>query len=172
VRPYRLWSVEALVTSFTKLSGESLDGSRAESAASAKLLREEVVATLTTLSETTTGTMREWANIQKSQLDAFSEQLASFARASGMRLDGVRAENATGAKQLREEVIATLNVISETITSTMSGLASAQKAQFEAFANQLASFAQTSGEKLDSVRVESATQIRRLAVMPMESMRG
>jgi hypothetical protein len=115
------------------------------------------VATLTSISETMTGTMREWANLQKSQLDAFSEQLASFARASGTRLDGVRAESATGAKQLREEVVATLRSISETITDTMSGMASAQKSQFEGFANQLASFAQTSGEKLDGARAESAT---------------
>jgi DNA recombination protein RmuC len=150
------------LTSSTKLSAERLDGSRTESTASAKQLREEVVATLTSISDTTTGTMREWANIQKTQLDAFSEQLASFARASGTRLDGVRAESATGAKQLREEVVATLNGISETITNAMSGLASAQKAQFEGFASQLASFAQTSGEKLDGVRGESATGAKQL----------
>ncbi len=150
------------LTCFTKLSAERLDGGRTESAASAKQLREEVVATLTSISDTTTGTMREWANLQKSQLDAFSEQLAAFARASGTRLDGVRAESATGAKQLREEVIATLNGISETITNTMGGLASAQKGQFETFANQLASFSQASGEKLDGVRGESATGAKRL----------
>jgi DNA recombination protein RmuC len=173
VQKAQLDAFSGQLTSSTKLSGERLDGSRAESAASAKQLREEVVATLTTLSETMTGTMREWANIQKSQLDAFSEQLASFARASGTRLDGVRTENAIGAKQLREEVIATLNVISETITNTMSGLSSAQKAQFEAFANQLGSFAHTSSEKLDGVRVESATgakQLREEVVTTLKSI--
>jgi DNA recombination protein RmuC len=162
VQKAQLDTFSGQLTSFAKFSGERLDGSRAESAASAKQLREEVVATLTSLSETTTGTMREWANLQKSQFDAFSEQLAAFARASGTRLDGVRAESATGAKQLREEVVASLLSISETITNTMSGLASAQKAQFEGFANQLASFAQASGEKLDRVRVESATGAKQL----------
>src|SRR5712691_406735 len=148
--------------SFAKASGERLDGVRAESATGAKQLREEVVGTLKALSETITKTMGELANVQKGQLDAFSGQLGSFAKASGERLDGVRAESATGAKQLREEVVATLSRISETITQTMSGLASAQKAQLEAFANQLASFAQASGEKLDGVRVESATGAKQL----------
>jgi DNA recombination protein RmuC len=162
VQKAQLDGFSSQLASFTKLSGESLDGVRAESTASAKQLREEVVATLTTLSETMTGTMREWANIQKSQLDAFSEQLASFARASGTRLDGVRAESATAAKQLREEVVSTLRSISDTITSTMSGLASAQEVQFATFANHLASFAQASGEKLDGVRSESATGAKHL----------
>jgi len=48
--------------------------------------------------------------------NAFSSQLASFAKASGERLDGVRAESATGAKQLREEVIAALKGITEATT--------------------------------------------------------
>lgn len=161
------------LSSFTKLSAERLDGGRAESAASAKQLREEVVTTLTSISETTTGTMREWANIQKSQLDAFSEQLAAFARASGTRLDGVRAESAMGAKQLREEVVGTLSTLSDTITNTISGLASAEKVQFEEFANRLTNFAQSSGDKLDGVRAESATgakQLREEVVTTLKSI--
>jgi len=159
--------------SFAKASGERLDGVRAESATGAKQLREEVVGTLKTLSETITQTMGELANVQKGQLDAFSGQLGSFAKASGERLDGVRAESATGAKQLREEVVATLSSISETMTKTMSGLASAQKAQLEAFANQLASFAQASGERLDGVRAESAAgakQLREEVVATLKSI--
>jgi DNA recombination protein RmuC len=159
--------------SFAKASGERLDGVRAESATGAKQLREEVVATLKALSETIRQTMGELATVQKGQLDAFSDQLGSFAKASGERLDGVRAESATGAKQLREEVVATLKGISETITKTMSGLASAQQSQFEAFANQLTSFAQVSGDKLDGVRAESATgakQLREEVVTTLKSI--
>ena len=79
--------------SFTKLSGERLDSSRAESAASANAASEGGrVHADHIFPKRLTGTMREWANLQKSQLDAFSEQLAAFARASGTRLDGVRAE--------------------------------------------------------------------------------
>jgi DNA recombination protein RmuC len=112
--------------SFAKASGERLDGVRAESATGAKQLREEVVATLKTLSETITQTMHELGNVQKGQLDGFSDQLGSFAKASGERLDGVRAESATGAKQLREEVIAALKGITEATTKTMGELANVQ----------------------------------------------
>ncbi|MEI7999038.1 MAG: DNA recombination protein RmuC, partial [Candidatus Omnitrophota bacterium] len=49
--------------------------------------------------------MIDIANMQKAQLDTFSAQLGAFAKASGERLDGVRLESSTGAKQLREEVV-------------------------------------------------------------------
>lgn len=169
----QLDAFSGLLVAFSKENNERLDGVRAESATSAKQLREEVVSTLKTLSETVTQTMGELAKVQKGQLDAFSGQLASFAKASGERLDAVRAESATGAKQLREEVVATLNGISETINKSINGFVAAQKSQFEAFANQLTLFAQISGEKLDGVRVESATgakQLREEVVTTLKSI--
>src|SRR6202142_331565 len=75
VQKAQLDAFSAQLTSFMKVSGERLDGVRVESAASAQHLREEVVTTLNSIADTTTRTMREWANIQKEQLDAFSEQL-------------------------------------------------------------------------------------------------
>lgn len=161
------------LAAFAKASGERLGGVRAESATGAKQLREEVIATLKALSETITGTMGELANAQKTQLDGFSAQLGSFAKASGERLDGVRAESATGAKQLREEVVATLKTLSETVTRTMGELANAQKGQLDTFAAQLASFTQTTADKLDAARVESSTgakQLREEVVATLSSM--
>jgi DNA recombination protein RmuC len=161
------------LTSFAKDSGEKLDGVRVESATGAKQLREEVIGTLKVLSGTITQTMGELANVQKGQLDAFSVQLATFAKSSGERLDGVRTESATGAKQLREEVIGTLKALSETITQTMGELAKVQKGQLDAFSIQLTSFAKDSGEKLDGVRVESATgakQLREEVVVTLKSI--
>jgi len=43
---------------------------------------------------------------EKAQLEAFSGQIASLTKTSGEKLEGIRTESATGAKQLREEVIA------------------------------------------------------------------
>jgi predicted RecB family nuclease len=103
--------------------------SRAESATGAKQLREEVVATLRSIADTITNTMSGLASGQKSQFEAFALQLASFAQASGEKLDGVRSESATGAKQLREEVVTTLNSISETMVQTIKDLAVAEKLQ-------------------------------------------
>jgi len=68
------------------------------------------------------------------------------------------SSSATGAKQLREEVVATLSHISETMTQTISGLASAQKAQLEHLPTKLGLLLrQASVEKLDGVRVESGS---------------
>ncbi len=160
------------LNAFAQASGERLDAVRLETATSAKQLREEVVGTLKTLSETITNTMGELANVQKSQLESFSAQLGSFAKASGERLDAVRLESATGAKQLREEVVATLNSISEMMTKTMSELAGAQKAQLETFANQLVALTKTSSEKLDGIRIESATGAKQLREEVVATLNG
>lgn len=158
--------------SFAKASGERLDGVRAESATGSKQLREEVVVTLKALSETITKTMGELANVQKGQLDAFSNQLGSFAKASGEKLDGVRVESATGGKQLREEVVTTLKSISETMVKTMKDLSTAEKAQLEAFSGQIASLTKTSGEKLDGIRMESATGAKQLREEVIAALKG
>lgn len=154
---------------------EEVAQNRDEVGKAAKEQRQELTEAFKTFGDSVVQRMTDVANTQKGQLDAFSGQLASFAKASGERLDGVRAESATGAKQLREEVVVTLNGISEMITKTMSGLGSAQKTQFEAFASQLTSFAKTSEEKLDGVRLESATgakQLREEVVTTLKSISG
>jgi DNA recombination protein RmuC len=158
--------------SFAKDSGERLDGVRTESASGARQLREEVVATLSSISETITKTMSGLASAQKEQFNAFANQLASFAQASGERLDGVRAESATGAKQLREEVVTTLKSISETMAKTMKDLAAAEKVQIEAFSGQIASLTKTSGEKLDGIRAESATGAKQLREEVIAALKG
>jgi DNA recombination protein RmuC len=160
------------LASFAKASGERLDGVRAESATGAKQLREEVVGLLTALSETNTKTMSELASVQKGQLDTFSGQLASFAKASGERLDGVRIESATGAKQLREEVVSMLKTISETMVKTMKDLAIAEKAQLDSFSGQIASLTKTSGEKLDGIRMESSTVAKQLREEVIAALKG
>jgi hypothetical protein len=63
--------------------------------------------------------MMDVASVQKGQLDDFSGQLNSFTKLSGERLDGVRVESAGSAKELREQVVATLTNISDTTTRSM-----------------------------------------------------
>ncbi|HSB71661.1 MAG TPA: DNA recombination protein RmuC, partial [Candidatus Methylomirabilis sp.] len=140
------------LASFAKASGERLDGVRAESASGAKQLREEVVVTLKGISEAMTRTMSELASAQKAQLETFSYQLVALTKTTGERLDGVRAESASGAKQLREEVVTTLKSITEAMTRTMSELASAQKTQLEAMSTQLGKLSESNEKKLESVR--------------------
>jgi len=138
---------------FARESGERLDLARAESATGAKQLREEVVATLSTISETTTQTMKDLAAAEKLQLDAFSGQIASLTQTSGEKLDGIRTESAAGARQLREEVIAALKGITEATTNTMSELANMQKAQLEAMSAAIGKLSESNEKKLEAVRL-------------------
>jgi DNA recombination protein RmuC len=151
---------------------EEVAQSRGELGKAAREQRQELTEAFKIFGDSVVQRMTDVASIQKGQLDAFSSQLASFAKASGERLDGVRAESATGAKQLREEIVTILSTISETITKSMGGLASAQKGQFEAFADQLASFAKVSGEKLDGIRAESTTGAKQLREEVIAALKG
>ena len=156
----QLEGFSAQLGSFAKASGERLDGVRAESATGAKQLREEVVATLKGISERIAETMKDLAAAEKAQLDAFSGQVALLTKTSGEKLDGIRTESATGAKQLREEVIAALKGITEATTKTMGELANVQKTQLEAMSSAIGKLSDSNEKKLEAVRaaVESKLQ--------------
>ena len=162
VQKAQLDAFSSQLASFTKASVERLDGVRAESAASAKQLREEVVATLTSLSETTTRTMKDLAAAEKVQLDAFSGQIFSLTRSSGEKLDGIRAESATGAKQLREEVIAALQGITESTTKTMGELANVQKGQLESMTLAIGKLSDSNEKKLEAIRGTVEVELQRM----------
>ncbi|MBF0633492.1 MAG: DNA recombination protein RmuC [Nitrospinae bacterium] len=127
--------------------------SRDEQAKSLREQRQELAESFKALSDSVTRRIMDVANLQKVQLDTFSDQLGSFAKASGERLDGVRLESATGAKQLREEVIAALRGMAETTTRTMGELANVQKAQLEAMSSAIGKLADSNEKKLETIRV-------------------
>jgi DNA recombination protein RmuC len=149
----QLDAFSAQLTTFAKESGDRLDGVRAESATGAKQLREEVVTTLKSISETMATTMKDLAVAEKVQLEAFSGQIAALTKTSGEKLDGIRTESATGAKQLREEVIAALKGITEATTKTMGELSNVQKIQLEAMSSTIGKLSDTNEKKLEEVRV-------------------
>src|SRR3989338_5891280 len=151
---------------------EEVVRSRDEQGKTARDQRQELTEAFKTFGDSVVQRMMDTASMQKAQLDAFSGQLASFAKASGERLDGVRAESATGAKQLREEVVTTLKSISETMAKTMKDLAVAEKVQLEAFSGQIALLTKTSGEKLDGIRTESATGAKQLREEVIAALKG
>jgi DNA recombination protein RmuC len=151
---------------------EEVGRNREELSKAAREQRLELTEAFKTLGDSVVQRMMDVAGVQKGQLDAFSDQLGSFAKASGERLDGVRAESATGAKQLREEVVATLGSVSETITKTMGELSSAQKTQLEAFSNQLAVQTKTISERLDGIRTESALGAKQLREEVITALKG
>ncbi|MFH1290194.1 MAG: DNA recombination protein RmuC [Nanoarchaeota archaeon] len=151
---------------------EEVAQSRDETGKAAREQRQELAEAFKVFGDSVVQRMVDIANIQKGQLDVFSNQLASFAKASGERLDGVRVESATGAKQLREEVVATLKSISETMAKTMKDLAIAEKVQLEAFSGQIALLTKTSSDKLDSIRTESAIGAKQLREEVIAALKG
>ena len=132
---------------------QELAQSRDELANTAREQRQELIEAFKTFGDSVIRRMTEAAGIQKGQLDTFSDQLAAFAKASGERLDGVRAESATGAKQLREEVVATLRGITETTTRTMGELANIQKTQLEAVSAAIEKLSDSNEKKLEALRL-------------------
>ena len=130
---------------------------REEMARSASQQRQELVDSFAALGASVVSRLADGASVQRGQLEAFSGQLGSFAKASGERLDAGRAEATTHARQLREEVVVTLKGISETMARTMTDLALAQKTQLDDFSARIDTLNRTSGEKLDGVRAESAS---------------
>jgi len=78
------------LASFAKASGERLDSVRAESAIGAKQLREEVIAALKGIAETTTKTMGELANRQKTQLETMSTVIEKLSDSNEKKLEAVR----------------------------------------------------------------------------------
>ena len=143
---------------------EEVAQSRDELGKSAREQRQELTEAFKIFGDSVVQRMTDVASMQKGQLDAFSSQLASFAKASGERLDGVRAESATGAKQLREEVIAALKGITEVTTKTMGELANVQKAQLEAMSSAIGKLSDSNEKKLEAVRVTVEDKLQSMQI--------
>jgi DNA recombination protein RmuC len=138
--------------------------SRDELGKAAREQRQELTGAFKTFGESVVQRMMDVASMQRSQLESFSGQLGSFAKASGERLDGVRAESATGAKQLREEVIAALKGITEATTKTMGELANVQRTQLEAMASAIGKLSDSNEKKLEAVRVAVESKLQSMQI--------
>ncbi|MEI7999311.1 MAG: DNA recombination protein RmuC, partial [Candidatus Omnitrophota bacterium] len=89
----------------------------------------------------------------KSQLEVFSGQIASLTKVNNEKLDSIRVESTSGAKQLREEVIGTLKGITDSTHKTMGESANLQKAQLVAMSTTIEKLVDSNEKKLESVRV-------------------
>ena len=108
--------------------------------------------------------MKDLAAAEKVQIEAFSGQIASLTKTSGEKLDGIRAESAIGAKQLREEVIAALKGITESTTKTMGELANIQKAQLEIMSSAIGKLSESNEKKLEAVRVTVESKLQSMQI--------
>jgi DNA recombination protein RmuC len=164
VLPSRLDAFQKAQERTERAVREEVAQSRDELGKAAREQRQELTEAFKIFGESVVQRMTDVASMQKGQLDAFSSQLASFAKASGERLDGVRAESATGAKQLREEVIAALKGITEATTQTMGELANVQKAQLEAMSSAIGKLSDSNEKKLEAVRVTVENKLQSMQI--------
>jgi DNA recombination protein RmuC len=147
---------------------EDVAQSREELGKAAREQRQELTGAFKLFGDSVVQRMMDVAVMQKGQLDAFSEQLGSFAKASGERLDSVRAESASGAKLLREEVVTTLKSISETMAKTikdlMGELSNIQKTQLETMSSAIGKLSDSNEKKLEAVRVTVESKLQSIQV--------
>lgn len=112
-----------------------------------------------------------------SRLDAFEKAQERTERAVREEVAHSRDELAKAARDQRQELTEAFKVFGDSFAQRMMDVARVQKtqldAQFQAFETHLVSFAQVSSEKLDGVRVESATgakQLREEVVTTLKSI--
>ena len=132
---------------------EEVAKSREELSRTAREQRQELTDSFKNFGDSAVQRLQDAAALQKQQLDLFSAQLGAFAKASGERLDNMRAESVSGGKQLREEVVKTLGSISESTTRTMGEMAHLQKVQLEAMSSAIGKLADSNEKKLEAVRL-------------------
>ncbi|GAB6112538.1 DNA recombination protein RmuC [Desulfomicrobium salsuginis] len=145
-----------------KGTSDKLDAVTLESAAHAKSLREEVVATLTKISESMNTTLKDLSAAEKVQLDAFSGQLSELTKTTSGSLDAMRVQASGSAKELREEIVRALTAVSETTARTMGELGKTQKSQLDAMAAAMNQLSETNAAKLETVRSTVETKLKML----------
>jgi DNA recombination protein RmuC len=162
---------------------EEIALSRGELGKAASDQRQELSSAFKTFGDAVGQRISDVASLQKAQLEAFAAQLTVFANTISEKLDGARAESATAATQLRQEVVRTLTEISDAMARTLKELAAAEKLQLEAFSKQIESLTKTSGEKLEAVRTtveaqlqsmksDNATQLEQMRLTVDEKLQG
>ena len=160
------------LASSIKSTSDKLDAVTMESAVQAKGLREEVVTTLTRISEAMSKTMNDLGLLQKNQMDSFAAQIASVAKMTTEKLDTTVTESSVNAKNLREEVVSTLARMSETMSATMKDLAAAEKVQLDSFSTQLQELTKTTGASLDSMRNQASSSSKDLREEIIKTLAG
>lgn len=105
----------AQLTSFARTSGEKLDGIRTEASTDAGHLREEVVAALRGITDITTKTMGELANVQKGQLEAMTSAIEKLADSNEKKLEAVRITVEGELKSMKSENAAQLEQMRQTV---------------------------------------------------------
>ncbi|MDO9582760.1 MAG: DNA recombination protein RmuC [Desulfomicrobium sp.] len=165
-------SFATLLATSARATSDKLDTITSESAAQAKNLREEVVTTLTKISESIGVTIKDLGTLQKNHMDSFSNQIAATAKVTTDKLDASFQDSSAQAKSLREEIVATLTKISESMSNTLKGLAAAEKIQLDSFSTQLTELTRSTSGSLDTMRVQASASAKELREEIVKTLTG
>jgi DNA recombination protein RmuC len=167
-------TIEQRLQAVHQESARQLSALRDDSSANSKTLREEVSNSLKNFNDSVLRVMSEVANLQKNQLDIFSERLARLTETNeqklgearetleqrltllqsenSKKLDQLREESNSGSRILKEEVAAALKNFNDSVIKGMSEMATLQKEQFEAFTVRLGRLTESNENRLDALR--------------------
>ncbi len=156
---------------------------REESTKSSREQRQELVEAFSSFGQTVVQRITESGATQAGQLELFSRQLSGFSQTSGEKLDAVRVESANSSRQLRTEVIAALNGITESTTRTMGELSNIQKSQLEGMSAAIGKLSEIYEKKLEELRItvegklqtiqnDNAKQLEQMRLTVDEKLQG
>ncbi len=179
----RLEAFEKAQERTERMIREETAQSREEFSKSARDQRQELNEAFKIFGDSIANRMTDATGMQKDQLETFSLQIASLTKTSNEKLDNIRMESAVAAKQLREEVIVTLNGIAESSTRTMGELTNIQKTQLEAMSAAIAKLSDSNEKRLEAVRTtvegklqsmqtDNAKQLEQIRLTVDEKLQG
>jgi DNA recombination protein RmuC len=130
---------------------------------SSRALREEVVKLVTTLGETTTGSVAQLGKAQAERLGDTVQRVQSLSEATERHLLEMKKDAADGGRALREEVNAQLQGLLTVIRDALTQSAVTQKDSLEAVGNQLRLLTQRNAETQEQLRktIEDRLEILR-----------
>ena len=180
-----------------RLLRDDMAKNREEASSNAHQAREEISNTLRTFGDSLHTQMTHIANLQKNQLDIFSERLEKLTANNdqklsvmretveqrlgqlqddnGQQLDQMREEARANAQQQREETLTALKNFNDSVLKGVSDMAALQKGELEMFRTQLSTLTESNESKLETLRhiVDTRlTQIQENNTNQLDQMRA
>lgn len=151
-----------------------LDQVRHDILQGSKDLREEIAATLKTFNDSLVKNLGEIGNLQKSQLDVFSERLDKLTQTNEIKLasmrdiieqkltsvqddnnkklEQIRQESTASAQKAREEVSESLKSFNDSVLKGMTNMSDSQQKQMELFSGQLGKLTESNQQQFDVLK--------------------
>lgn len=161
-----LTSLEGISKDFVRLEGalkDEFSRNREEMSRNAKETREELNNSFHTFGESISARISQIAELQKNQLDTFSDNLSTLTRTNEDRfakltetmsnqLDSIQTKMETNARDNREEIRTSLKSFQDQFRSSVSEFNQVQEQKFNTLAAKQDEHLQTTEQRLDKLR--------------------